>query len=40
MVAARLAKAKDAHDTLIAAALRAQADALAIESEAKRRLAD
>ncbi len=38
--AARLAKAKGAHDELIAAANRAQADALAIESQAKRRLAD
>lgn len=36
----RIAKAKDAHDTLIAAAHRAQADALLIESQAKRRLAD
>lgn len=38
--AARLAKAKDAHDSLIAAAHRAQADALEIEATAKRRLAD
>ena len=38
--AARLAKAKDAHDSLIAAAHRAQADALEIEAQAKRRLAD
>lgn len=38
--AARLGKAKKAHDDLVAAAYRAQADALAIESEAKRRLAD
>jgi hypothetical protein len=38
--AARLANAKHAHDELIAAAHRAQADALAIESQAKRRLAD
>lgn len=38
--AARLGQAKQAHDDLIAAAYRAQADALAIESEAKRRLAD
>lgn len=38
--AARLAKAKDAHDSLIAAAHRAQADALEIEAGAKRRLAD
>ena len=38
--AARLAQAKGAHDKLIAAAHRAQADALLIESQAKRRLAD
>jgi hypothetical protein len=38
--AARLSKAKGAHDTLIAAAHRAQADALVIEAQAKRRLAD
>lgn len=38
--AARLAKAKGAHDALVAAAHRAQADALLIESHAKRRLAD
>lgn len=38
--AARLSKAKGAHDTLIAAAHRAQADALEIEAAAKRRLAD
>lgn len=38
--AARLAKAKGAHDALIAAAHRAQADALEIEAGAKRRLAD
>jgi hypothetical protein len=38
--AARLAQAKGAHDTLVAAAHRAQADALLIESNAKRRLAD
>lgn len=38
--AARLAQAKGAHDALIAAAHRAQADALLIESNAKRRLAD
>jgi hypothetical protein len=38
--AARLAKAKGAHDALVAAAHRAQADALLIESNAKRRLAD
>ena len=37
--AARLAKAKNAHDELIAAAHRAQADALEIEAQAKRRLA-
>ena len=38
--AARLAKAKNAHDELIAAAHRAQADALTIEALAKRGLAD
>lgn len=38
--AARLARAKQAHDDLIAAAYRAQADALEIEAGAKRRLAD
>lgn len=38
--AARLSKAKGAHDALIAAAHRAQADALEIEAGAKRRLAD
>ena len=38
--AARLTKAKNAHDELIAAAHRAQADALSIEALAKRRLAD
>jgi hypothetical protein len=38
--AARLGKAKEAHDELIAAAHRAQADALMIEAQAKRRLAD
>lgn len=38
--AARMAKAKKAHDDLIAAAHRAQADALDIEAAAKRRLAD
>lgn len=38
--AARLGKAKQAHDDLIAAAYRAQADALEIEAGAKRRLAD
>jgi hypothetical protein len=37
---ARLMKAKQAHDELIAAAYRAQADALEIEAQAKRRLAD
>jgi hypothetical protein len=34
--AARLGKAKQAHDELIAAAYRAQADALEIEAQAKR----
>ncbi len=38
--AARIARAKGAHDTLIAVAHRAQADALEIEAAAKRRLAD
>jgi hypothetical protein len=38
--AARFAKAKNAHDEVIAAAYRAQADALEIEAQAKRRLAD
>jgi hypothetical protein len=38
--AARLAKAKGAHDELVAKAHRAQADALEIEAMAKRRLAD
>lgn len=38
--AARLAKAKSAHDELIGAAYRAQAHALEIEAQAKRRLAD
>lgn len=38
--AARFAKAKGAHDELIAKAHRAQADALEIEAMAKRRLAD
>jgi hypothetical protein len=38
--AARLGKAKQAHDDLISAAYRAQADALEIEAGAKRRLAD
>lgn len=37
---ARLQKAKQAHDDLIAAAHRVQADALSIEAGAKRRLAD
>ena len=37
---ARLARVKNAHDELISAAHRAQADALAIEAQAKRRLAD
>lgn len=39
-VAGRIAKAKGAHDKVVAAAHRAQADALEIEAEAKRRLAD
>jgi hypothetical protein len=39
-MAAPLAKAKKAHDDLIAAAFRAQADALEIEALASRRLAD
>ena len=38
--AARLSRAKAAHDDLIVAAHRAQADALEIEAAAKRRLAD
>ncbi len=38
--AARLGRAKGAHDDLIAAAYRTQADALEIEALAKRRLAD
>ena len=38
--AARLGRAKAAHDDLIAAAHRVQADALEIEAAAKRRLAD
>lgn len=38
--ASRMAKAKNAHDELVAAAHRAQADALEIEAGAKRRLAD
>src|SRR5581483_8766233 len=37
---ARIAKARDAHDNVVAAAHRAQADALEIEALAKRRLAD
>lgn len=37
---ARVAKAKGAHDALVAAAHRAQGDALLIESRAKHRLAD
>jgi len=38
--AARLQRAKAAHDDLIAATHRVQADALEIEAQAKRRLAD
>jgi len=38
--AARLAKAKQAHDDLIAAAYRTMADALELDAGAKRRLAD
>jgi len=38
--AARMGKAKEAHDSLIAAAHRTQADALELEAGAKRRLAD
>jgi hypothetical protein len=38
--AARLAKAKGAHDEIMIAVMHAQADALDIESAAKRRLAD
>lgn len=38
--AVRIGKAKQAHDSLIAAAHRTQADALEIEARAKRRLAD
>ena len=38
--AARIARAKKAHDEVIVAVYRAQADALEIESTAKRRLAD
>jgi hypothetical protein len=37
---ARIAKARNAHDNVVAAAHRAQADALEIEALAKRRLAD
>lgn len=39
-IAGRMAKAKQAHDEVIAAVYHAQADALEIESLAKRRLAD
>lgn len=39
-IAGRLAKAKTAHDEIIVTVYRAQADALAIESAAKARLAD
>lgn len=39
-IAGRMAKAKQAHDEVISAVYRAQADALEIESMAKRRLAD
>lgn len=39
-IAGRMAKAKQAHDEVITAVYRAQADALEIESLAKRRLAD
>lgn len=39
-LAGRMAKAKQAHDEVITAVYRAQADALEIESVAKRRLAD
>jgi hypothetical protein len=39
-VAGRLARAKQAHDEIISTVYRAQADALEIESAAKRRLAD
>lgn len=38
--AARIAKAKNAHDEIMSAVMHAQADALDIESAAKRRLAD
>lgn len=37
---ARFAKARNAHDGLVAAAHRTQADVLEIEAQAKRRLAD
>lgn len=40
VVANRIAKARGAHDDLVAAVHRAQADALEIEAAAKRRLAD
>ncbi|WP_287199939.1 MT-A70 family methyltransferase [Mesorhizobium sp.] len=39
-ISGRIAKAKGAHDQVVAAAHRAQADALDIEAAAKRRLAD
>lgn len=39
-ISARIAKAKEAHDKVVAAAHRAQADALEIEAAAKRRIAD
>lgn len=39
-LAAKFARAKDAHDTVVKEALRAQANALKIEAEAKSRLAD
>lgn len=39
-VTARIARAKGAHDEVVAAAHRAQADALELEAGAKRRLAD
>jgi len=38
--AGRMARAKEAHDTLLAEVYRAQADALLIEAQAKMRLAD
>ncbi len=37
---ARIARAKQAHDDVVSAAYRAQRDALVIEAQAKRRLAD